>query len=532
MTQSQVDVVVVGAGFAGLYALYKFRKQGLSVAAFEAAADVGGVWYHNSYPGARCDVESIDYSYSFDEDLQQEWDWSEKYAAQPEIHAYLAHVADRFDLRRDIRFGTRVTAARRDVDDSLWLVDTDAGDSVACTHLVMASGSLSAIKQPDFEGLDGFAGEWYQTSDWPKGGVDFTGKTVGLIGTGSSGIQSIPKIAEAADRLFVFQRTATFTIPARNGPADPEKAAAIKARYPEYRREARQYRIGSPLRSSGRPSTDFTPQERQALLAQEWELGGPSLLGTFSDGGLDKAVNEEVAAFVRARIRETVQDPATADLLSPKDHPIGARRICIDTDYYATYNRDNVTLVDVRSDAIARITPAGVRTESGREYPVDMLVFALGFDAATGALTRIDIRNADGVSVAEKWAQGAPTYLGLMTAGFPNLYIITGPGSPSVLVNMVAAIEHDVDWLADLFGHMRDHGLTRIEANADAEAEWTAHVAELGDRLLLTTASSYYMNSNIPGKARYLIAYPLGLPAYRDHVEKVVADGYRGFALR
>ena len=532
MTQQQVDVVVVGAGFAGLYGVYKFCERGFSVLGIEAAPDVGGVWFHNAYPGARCDVESIDYSYSFSDKLQQEWNWTEKYAGQSEILAYLAHVADRFDLRKDIRFDTQVIAARRNPDDTHWLVETDAGDIVACRYMVMASGSLSAIKDPDFAGLENFKGESYQTSRWPKQPVDFAGKRVGLIGTGSSGIQSGPRIAETAAHLTIFQRTATFTLPARNAPMDAEKFAAVKARYPEYRKEARNFRIGSPLRSTGKPSTDFSPGERRKLLQEAWEVGGPSLLNTFTDSGRVKEANDEVAGFVHERIRDTVRDPETAELLCPKDHPIGARRICIDTGYYDSYNRPNVNLVDVRKDPIVRITPDGLQTQSGKEYPLDILVFALGFDAATGALTRIGIRNAQGLSIAEKWAHGAPTYLGLMAAGFPNLFIVTGPGSPSVLVNMVVAIEHDINWIASLIVHMRNEGLTRIEADADAEAEWTGHVAELGSKLLLTTASSYYMNSNIPGKARYLIAYPLGWPPYREHVEKVVADGYRGFALR
>jgi cyclohexanone monooxygenase len=529
---SKVDVVVVGAGFAGIYGVYRFREEGYSVLCIEEAPDVGGVWYHNAYPGARCDVESIDYSYSFSDDLQREWEWAERYASQPEILRYLRHVAERFNLRARIRFNTRVIAARRNPDDTLWLVETDTGDQIVCRYLVMASGSLSARKDPDFEGLADFKGEWYQTSRWPKEPIHFAGKRVGTIGTGSSGIQCIPKIAETANHLTVFQRTATFSIPARNAPLDKTAFVALKSRYAEYRKESLNHRIGSPLRTTGKPTTAFSRQERQEILLREWEQGGPSLLNTFTDGGRVKQANDEIAEFVRERICHIVKDPTTAELLCPKDHPIGSRRICIDTDYYATYNRPNVALIDVRSDPIERVTPEGLKTQSGKRYLLDVLVFAIGFDAATGALTRIDIRNAQGTSIAEKWKYGAPTYLGLMTAGFPNLFMVTGPGSPSVLVNMVVAIEHDIRWIAKLINHMRMKDFRRVEAQATAEAEWTAYVAELGSGLLLTTANSYYMNSNIPGKARYLIAYPYGWPPYRAHVEKIVAEGYLGFTLK
>ncbi len=524
------DVVVVGAGFAGLAALYKMRALGLSVAGIEQAPDVGGVWYHNNYPGARCDVESVDYSYSFSDALQVEWEWTEKYAAQPEILAYLRHVAERFDLRPLIRFNTRVLSASREAEDRRWLVETDAGDVISCEYLVMASGSLSAPKDPDFAGLQDFKGEWYQTSFWPKDPVKFEGKRVGLIGTGSSGVQSGPKIAETAEHLTVFQRTPVFTIPARNGPMDQEKFTAVKARYPEYREEAKTFRIGSPLYSTGRPTTDFTPDELRQVLAARWEAGGPALSGSFTDAGRVLEANNKVVAFVHERIREIVKDPETAELLCPKDHPIGARRICIDTDYYATYNRENVTLVDVRTHPIERITAAGIKTTE-KEYPLDMIVFAIGFDAVTGAMTRINITNKEGLSIADKWRDGAGTYLGLMTAGFPNLFIVTGPGSPSVLVNMVAAIEHDVHWIGDTISYLRKNHLQRIEATAEAEDEWTDHVAEIGSGLLLSKANSWYMGSNIAGKKRFLVAYPLGMPPYRQKVEEIVADGYRGFVL-
>ena len=529
--KADFDVIVVGAGFAGLYGLYQFRDQGLSVQGFEAASGVGGVWYHNRYPGARCDVDSIDYSFSFSPELQREWAWTERYAAQPEILAYLDHVADRFDLRRLIRFSTRVTSAHRNDATGLWTVGDDQGGRTTCRFLVLAIGCLSTPRKPPFEGLDDFQGEWFMTAQWPHEPVDLAGKRVGLIGTGSSGVQSAPEIAKVAEHLYVFQRTPVFTIPARNHPTDPERAAAIKARYEDYRREQYKTRIGAYLPTTGKPSTEFTPEERQRLYAERWTIGGGGLTATFTNMLTSQQTNDECAEFVRERIREIVEDPKTAELLCPYDHPIGARRICIDTDYYDTYNRPNVTLVDVRSDPIERITRTGLQTRSGAHYPLDVIVFAIGFDAVTGAAAQIDIRNGRGEALRDKWAHGPKTYLGLMTADFPNLFMVTGPGSPSVLVNMVPAVEHDIRWISELIRHMDEKGLRAIEASEAAEGEWVEHVAEVGARTLLPKAKSWYMGDNVAGKTRMLLAYCGGFNNYTDRVEQIVAAGYEGFAF-
>ncbi len=524
------DVVVVGAGFAGLYGVYRYRADGLSVLGFEGADDVGGVWYHNRYPGARCDVDSIDYSFSFSDELQQEWVWTERNAAQPEILAYLNHVADRFDLRPHFRFSTRVTSVRRGAD-GLWTVGTDKGDTVTCRFIVLATGGLSEPKKLPFEGLDDFQGEWYLTSRWPKTEPDLAGKRVGLIGTGSSGLQATPEIAKVASHLDVFQRTPVFTIPAKNVPTDMERFNAIRARYPQYRAEIRNTRVGtSTSAGTGKSGWDFTPEERHELLAKQWEKGGGGFVGTFTDISRDLKINEEASEFVRERIRETVKDPAVAAKLSPYDHPIGTRRICVDTDYYETFNRPNVTLVDVRATPITRITKTGIQTTEA-EYPLDVIVFAIGFDALTGAASAIDIRNEAGESLGETWQKDLQTYLGLMTAGFPNLFVVTGPLSPSVLVNLVPAVEHDIDWVSECIRYLDSHGLKSIEADPEAQAAWSAHVDELGAQTLFSKAKSWYMGDNIEGKPRRLLAYVGGFDAYTRRVREIVEAGYQGFKL-
>ncbi|KYF55241.1 cyclohexanone monooxygenase [Sorangium cellulosum] len=524
------DAVVVGAGFAGLYMLYRLRQLGLSTRVYEAGGGVGGTWFWNRYPGARCDIPSMDYSYSFSPELQQEWTWSERYATQPEILRYLEHVAERFALRGDIQLGTRVTAAVFDEATSRWALRTGDGASVSARFLIMATGCLSVAKRPDIQGIEAFEGEQYHTSRWPHEGVDFTGKRVGVIGTGSSGVQVIPVIAEQAGRLFVFQRTPCFSVPARNAPIDPAYASWMKANYADYRRKARETRAGVVMDVNPKSALEVSPEEREGAYRARWEQGGTGFLATFSDVMRSREANETAAEFVRAQIRATVRDPAVAEALSPRGYPLGTRRLCVDTRYYETFNRDNVTLVDVKASPIEEITPRGLRTRGG-EVALDCLVFATGFDAMTGALTRIDIRGRGGASLKQKWADGPRTYLGVAVAGFPNLFTITGPGSPSVFSNAIVSIEQHVEWISDCIRALRERGFDRIEATAEAEDRWVAHVKEVADGTLYPLASSWYIGANIPGKPRVLMPYAGGVGAYRKTCEAVAAHGYEGFAL-
>ena len=525
------DVVVVGAGFAGLYMVHRARQLGLTVRAFERGGDVGGVWYWNRYPGARCDVESVQYSYSFSEELQQEWHWTERFASQPEILDYAHHVADRFDLRRDVRFETSVTAAHYDEASGLWDVRTDRGERMSARFCVMATGCLSATRLPDIAGLDEYRGRTFHTGAWPHEGVDFTGQRVGVIGTGSSGIQAIPVIAEQADRLFVFQRTPNFSIPSRNTPMPGHYERWWKEHYPELRRQAREESTsGTVYEKSTRKGHETSPEDRQHEYERRWHRGGVNFMHSFNDLMLDQRSNDTAADFVRAKIRATVADPAVAELLSPKDHPIGSKRICVDTDYHATFNRANVTLVDLRTSPIERLTATGVQTRDAH-YELDSLVFATGYDAMTGALLAIDITGRGGLTLTAKWEAGPKTYLGLMTAGFPNLFTITGPGSPSVLASMIFAIEQHVDWIARCLQAMRERGFDTIEAEAQAEDQWVAHVNEVADKTLFPLANSWYVGANIPGKARIFMPYAGGVVPYRRKCDEVAANGYEGFRL-
>jgi cation diffusion facilitator CzcD-associated flavoprotein CzcO len=526
----EFDAVIVGAGLAGLYMLHRLRGLGLSVRVYEAGSGVGGTWYWNRYPGARCDIESVDYSYSFSDELQQEWRWTERYAGQPEILRYINHVADRFDLRREIQFETRVSAAAFDEAAKRWAIQTDGGEHVSARFCIMAAGCLSTAQVPNFAGLTSFAGPWYHTGNWPHAGVDFTGQRVGVIGTGASGIQSIPIIARQAAHLFVFQRTPNFTIPAWNVPLDPEYERSLKANYAEHRRKNRESRAGFVVPVNDKPALAATPEERQRAYEARWERGGFGFTSAFADLGTNKEANDTAAAFVRARIRATVHDPTVAEALSPQDHPIGAKRLPLDTDYYATFNRDNVTLVDVRRAPIEAITPTGLRTRDAA-YTLDSIVFATGFDAMTGALLNIDIRGRGGDALKRKWAEGPRTYLGIATAGFPNLFIITGPGSPSVLSNMIVSIEQHVDWIADCIAYLRAHDLEGIEATIEAEGEWVAHVNEVANATLYPLANSWYVGANIPGKPRIFMPYVGGVGAYRQKCDAVAARGYEGFIL-
>ena len=528
---AEVDVVIVGAGFAGLYMLHRLRGLGFSARVFEAATGVGGTWYWNRYPGARCDVESLEYSYTFSEELDREWRWTERYASQPEILRYLNHVADRFDLRRDIQFETTVTAAVFAEAQNVWNVETSRGERVQAKFCIMATGCLSSAKKPDFKGLEDFAGKWYQTSHWPHEGVDFSGQRVAVIGTGSSAIQAIPIIAEQAAHLFVFQRTPNYSVPARNGPITPEVMDDWNLNRARYRQRARASAF--PILSidmADRSALATPPEERERAYEERWQRGGVCLAGAFSDLIVNQEANDTAAEFVRAKIRETARDPAVAEKLAPKDYPFGTKRLCVDTGYYATFNRENVSLIDLRCTPIEAVTPQGLRT-SDASFELDSIVFATGFDAMTGALTKIDIRGNGGVALKEKWSSGPRTFLGIMTAGFPNLFTITGPGSPSVLSNMVVAIEQHADWIASCLTYLRERQLVKIEATEQAENEWVAHVNEVANATLYPRANSWYVGANVPGKPRVFMPYIGGFGSYSEKCDEVAEKGYAGFAL-
>jgi len=525
------DVVVVGAGFAGMYMLHRLRGLGFSVRVYEQGGDVGGTWYWNRYPGARCDVESMQYSYSFSDELQQEWDWSERYAPQPEILKYANHVADRFKLRSDIQLNTRVDRAVFDESANCWDVTTADGKRVNAKYVVLATGCLSNARMPDIKGLSEFKGKVYHTGHWPHEAVDFTGLRVGVIGTGSSAIQSVPVIAEQASQLTVFQRTPNFSIPARNAALTPEEREAFRAKYPEIRRFAREEaRNGIYTDMPDRGALDDGDNERRSKYEARWARGGLTFMSVYNNLAIDKAANETAADFVREKIAEIVKDPETAKLLQPNNHPIGSKRICIDTDYFATFNRPNVKLVDIRSNPIEQISANAVRA-GGKDYEVDALVLATGFDAMTGSVAKIDIRGRNGLTLNQKWAEGPKTYLGLMSAGFPNLFIITGPGSPSVLSNMIVSIEQHVDWIADCLAYMRNSGVDAMEARKEAEDKWVAHVNEVAHATLYPQANSWYMGANIPGKPQIFMPYIGGVGVYRQICNEVAANGYEGFAM-
>ena len=527
---SHFDAVVIGAGFSGLYMLYRLRELGLSTRVYEAGSEVGGTWYWNRYPGARCDCPSVDYSYSFSPELEQEWEWTEKYPTQPEINRYLNHVADRFDLRRDIQFDSRVTSAHYDDVTKHWLIQTDTGDQVSARYCITAIGCLSTPNTPKFKGLDSFQGQVYHTGQWPHEGVNLTGKHVGVIGTGSTGIQAIPQIAKQAERVTVFQRTPNYSIPARNRTLASEEKAEIKEHYRQLRQTDRESPVGLTFNYNTQSALEVPPEERQRRFEEVWEAGGLQMLTAYADTGINLEANTYMADFVRTKIGEKVRDPETAKLLMPHDHPIGTKRICLDTEYYETYNRDNVSLVDVRTSPIEEITPTGLRTQDA-EYKLDTIVFATGFDAMTGALFKIDIRGKNGHALKEKWAIGPRNYLGVMTANFPNLFIITGPGSPSVLSNMTVSIEQHVEWISDCIQYMRDHNFTHIEPAVEAEDAWVAHVNEVANLTLFPLANSWYLGANIPGKPRVFMPYVGGVGNYRLKCQEVAEKGYEGFVL-
>ncbi|CAF3762650.1 unnamed protein product [Rotaria sp. Silwood1] len=526
-----IDVIIIGAGFSGLYMLYRLRQQGFSARILEAGDGVGGTWYWNRYPGARCDIESLQYSYSFSEELQKEWKWSEVFAPQSEILSYANYVADKFDLRKDIQLGTHVTAAIFDDNHSRWEIQTKCGNHLLTKFCIMATGCLSAARIPNIKGLDHFKGHYYHTGQWPHEGVNFSGHRVAVIGTGSSGIQSIPLIAEQASHVYVLQRTPNFSIPSRNRPLNSEDRQWWQSNYPEYRRKVLKTRGGFLVKDMN-PCTahELTLDEQLKTCETYWQLGGLNFLMSFTDLLTDKKVNDTVADFVRNKIRQVVKDPAVADSLSPSGYAIGAKRLCVDTNYYQTFNRDNVTLVDLRNGSIDEITETGIRIKD-KIYEVDNIVFATGFDAMTGPLLKIDIRGRSGKKLRDKWAEGPRSYLGIMIADFPNLFTITGPGSPSVLSNMISSIEQHVDWIAECLNYIRVHNYNTIEPTLEAENAWINHVNEVSNMTLYPTVQSWYTGANIEGKPRIFMPYAGGLNVYRQKCKEIADNGYQGFTF-
>jgi cation diffusion facilitator CzcD-associated flavoprotein CzcO len=525
------DVVVLGAGFSGLYSIYKFSRAGYRVLGYEKGSDVGGVWFWNRYPGARCDCESFVYSYSFSPELQQEWNWSLRYSEQPEILGYLGHVADRFDLRRHIRFNTAVEAAHFDETLNLWRVFASDGSAVLTRFIVAATGGISAVQHPQFPGFDRYKGSSYYTAEWPREGVALAGKRVAIIGTGASGVQCVSAIAPEVRHLTVFQRTANWVFPVWNGPTDPDLEQRVKAHYPQLSLASLDTAGGFPFDLVDIPALSVSEEERAAIYERTWAMGGVMFMSrSFNDLLVNREANETAAEFVRSYIRKVVKDPAVAEKLIPADHPIGTKRPPMDDNYYDTFNRDNVTLVDIRKTPIVEFVPNGIRTTEGT-HELDAVIFATGFDAITGALTRIDFRGRDGLSLADKWSAGARTYLGLGMAHFPNLFTITGPMSPSVLANMPIAIEQHVDWIAQCMAFMRQRGHTVVEPTELAEQEWTRHSMEVAAGTLFPLANSWYHGSNIPGKPRVFGVYVGGFGNYKRKCDAVAKDGYVGFTF-
>lgn len=528
----ELDVLVIGAGFAGLFETYRLKNTDLRFMTLEAADDVGGTWYWNRYPGARCDVVSVEYSFSFDEALQQEWNWSERYASQPEILQYAQHVADRFGLRDHIRFNTRVASIVYDEDRARWLATADDGSTYDARFVVTAVGCLSAPKQPEIEGIERFRGDILYTSSWPHEGYVLSGKRVAVIGTGSSGVQSIPVIAREAESLTVFQRTAAYTLPALNRPMDAKETASIKANYAELRARARDTKTGLIVERGTGSALDATAEERQTAFDQCWDVTGifACLAASFTDIATDEDANELVAEYVRGKIRAAVKDPETAEDLIPRGFPFSAKRVCLDTGYYETFNRDNVRLVNLRRDPIVEITEQGICTET-ELHEFDVIVFATGFDAVTGPLTRLGIRGRGGLPLEEAWREEPQTYMGIQVAGFPNLFTITGPGSPSVLSNVMVSIEQHVDWVTDTLLDVIQRGVRTIEADPDAQAEWFAENNRLAEGTLYVKADSWFMGANVPGKPRFFLPYMGGVATYRAICEDVRARDYAGFVL-
>ncbi len=522
------DAVVIGAGFAGLYMLHRLRLLGRRAHVFEAGDGVGGTWYWNCYPGARCDVDSMQYSYSWSPELQQEWKWTERYPAQAEILRYINHVADRFDLRRDISLNAKVSAGQWLADEQRWLVRTEQGQEATCDILITATGCLSESRLPNIEGLDGYKGRTYHTGRWPKEPVDFTGLRVGIMGTGSSGIQAIPQLAKQAKELYVFQRTPNFSVPAWNGPIDPAHQQDWLSNYPQYREQARNTRSGIMYEYGTQSALEMSDEARAEEMERRWRKGGTNFAHSFNDTFINRQSNELLSDFVRGKIKQMVQDPAVAEKLLPHDHGIGTKRICVDTGYYQTYNLPHVKLVDLRSTPIERFDDSAAITREGR-YELDAMVFATGYDAVTGALERLNLVGEQGKTFKQLWQSGPTSYLGLMTAGFPNLFTITGPGSPSILTNVIVSIEQHVEWIANCLDYMDQHGHTRIDPQQAAQDQWVKHVQEVANGTLFVSANSWYMGANIPGKPRVFLPYIGGFSTYASHCQEVVKKGYEGF---
>ena len=528
MKNVDVDVVVVGAGFSGLYLLYRLRKAGFSTRVFERGGDVGGTWYWNRYPGARCDVESLQYSYSFDEQLQQDWHWPEKFSAQPDILAYANHVADRFNLKKDIEFNIEVKASWFDEKLKTWKITTNTGEEINAQYFIMATGCISTTQIPNIKGLSDYVGDTFHTGDWPHEEVDFSGQSIAVIGTGSSGIQSIPVLAKQAKKLTVFQRTPNYSIPSQNEPMTKKYERSWKDVYSERRKEMRYSAHGSLKDLNDVPALSVDEDQRQELYTKRWAIGGTGFLGSFNDLLTNADANYTAAEYVRQQIKRVVKDKETAEILCPRSYPIGTKRICIDTGYFETYNRENVKLVDISKQPIQRLVTDGIIVDD-QLYPFDSIIFATGFDAMTGSIFNVDIKGRDGLALKEKWNAGPKTYLGLMSASFPNLFMITGPGSPSVKSNMIMSIEQHVDLVIETLLSMRRKGLSVVEPELEAENKWVDHVQEVANKTLFPQANSWYMGANIPGKPRLFMPYIGGVGAYREICEEIVANNYRGF---
>lgn len=527
--EQQYDAVVVGAGFSGLYMLHRLREAGFSARVYEAAGDVGGVWYWNRYPGAMCDIDSICYCYTFSEELYKGWNWSSRYPVQREIMSYLKYVTDELDLRKDIQFNTRVTAAHYDDVNNNWRIQTDDGVSVSAKFFIAGVGNLSVANVPNIKGLTRFQGEWYHTGNWPHEKVDFKDKRVGVIGNGSSGVQAIPVIAKEAGQLFVFQRTPQYTTPAANHPLDPEYIRQVKENFHEIRRRMVESTAGSLTPRPTHKVQEVTPEERDRIYEEFWQ-SGVFLTSTFTDLLTNEAANETVSEFIRSKIRNIVKDPRVAEMLIPT-YPYGTKRPIKDTGYYETFNRENVFLVDLGKNPIEEITAKGVQTAE-TEYELDMLVFATGYDAMTGPFTKIDIRGRDGFSLKEKWVDGVRTYLGITNSGFPNFFMITGPESPTVVANLPFAIEQHVDWIMNCIEYLRKNHLDMIEAQVEAEEAWSKHCRELADATLYTKTDSWYTGANIEGKPRGFLIYLGGIQTYQKRIDEVASGGYQGFTFR
>ena len=534
-TGHSFDAIVIGAGFSGMYMLKSLRDRlGLAVRVYEAGETVGGTWYWNRYPGARCDSDSYIYCFTFDKQLLQEWEWSERYPEQPEILRYLEHVAKRHDLKRDMQFNTRVTGGEFDEKTGRWTVRTDRGDEATAPYLIAAVGSLSDTNMPPFKGLDRFKGKWYHTSRFPQSGVDFTAKRVGMVGTGATAVQAIPEIAQQAKHLVVFQRTANYCVPARNGKVNPELVRARKADYDGVVKRIRESFFGQEHYFIPKSVLTTTPEEREREFDRMWDAGGFAFwLANYQDMFFDKKANDLCADYIQRKIRSTVKDPVVAEKLIPKGHAYGTKRQPLDTNYYETFNKDNVQLVDAATDGgIEEITEKGIRA-GGKEYPLDIIVFATGFDAMTGPLKALNLRGRGGRTLDEQWVTGPRSYLGLAVAGFPNFFTITGPQSPSVLSNMPVSIEQHVEWITDCVESMRRMGKSTIEPTPQAQDAWVAHVNEVVNATLIPTANSWYMSANIAGKPRAFLPYlgPEGVGGYRRKCDEVAAKGYEGFVL-